>query len=77
MNHKVEQRQAQLEEGVAALADGDDWQRWLRVAARFPRYTFRNTLLIQVQRPDATVVMGYRAWQALGHQVRKGELICG
>jgi antirestriction protein ArdC len=49
------------------------WQSWLRVAARFPRYSFRNTLLIQLQRPDASVVMGYRAWQALGHQVRKGE----
>lgn len=34
---------------------------------------FRNTLLILRQRPDATAVMGYRAWQALGHQVRRGE----
>jgi hypothetical protein len=38
-----------------------------------PIQNFRNTLLILLQRPDATVVMGYRAWQALGHQVRKGE----
>jgi hypothetical protein len=58
---------------VAELVDGEDWQRWLEVAARFPRYSFRNTLLIRLQRPDATAVMGYRAWQALGHQVRKGE----
>jgi hypothetical protein len=73
MRDKVEQLQADIEAGVAELIEGEDWQRWLRVAARFPRYSFRNTLLIQLQRPDASVVMGYRAWQALGHQVRKGE----
>jgi hypothetical protein len=42
------------------------WQRWLAVAARFPKYSFRNQLLILSQRPDARIVMGYRAWQALG-----------
>ena len=73
MRDKVEQLQADIETGVAELVDGDDWQSWLRVAARFPKYSFRNTLLILMQRPDATAVMGYRAWQALGHQVRKGE----
>lgn len=73
MGDKVEQLQADIEAGVAALIDGDDWQNWLRVAARFPKYSFRNTLLILMQRPDATAVMGYRAWQALGHQVRAGE----
>ena len=73
MRDKVEQLQADIEQGVAELVDGEDWTRWLRVAAKFPRYSFRNTLLILMQRPDATAVMGYRAWQALGHQVRKGE----
>jgi len=43
------------------------------VAARFPKYSFRNQLLILAQRPDARAVMGYRAWQAVGHQVRRGE----
>jgi hypothetical protein len=73
MRDKVEQLQADIEAGVAELVDGEDWRSWLRVAARFPKYSFRNTLLILRQRPDATAVMGYRAWQALGHQVRRGE----
>jgi DNA primase len=73
MRDKVEQLQADIETGVAELVGGEDWQRWLRVAARFPKYSFRNTLLILMQRPDATAVMGYRAWQAVGHQVRRGE----
>jgi hypothetical protein len=73
MGDKVEQLQADIERGVAELLEGEDWRRWLQVAAKFPRYSFRNTLLIQLQRPDASVVMGYRAWQAHGHQVRRGE----
>jgi len=53
MKDKVEQLQADIETGVAELVDGEDWRSWLRVAARFPKYSFRNTLLILIQRPDA------------------------
>src|SRR5207248_4311950 len=70
---RIEALQADIEAGVADLVAGEGWQRWLGVAARFPRYSFRNQLLVLTQRPDASVVMGYRAWQALGHQVRRGE----
>jgi len=73
MGKTIEDLQAEIEAGVAELVAGEGWQRWLSVAARFPRYSFRNQLLILAQRPDARVVMGYRAWQALGHQVRRGE----
>lgn len=73
MGQKIEDLQAEIEAGVADLVAGEGWQRWLAVAARFPKYSFRNQLLILQQQPDARVVMGYRAWQALGHQVRRGE----
>jgi hypothetical protein len=73
MGQKIEDLQAEIETGVTELVAGEGWQRWLSVAAKFPRYSFRNQLLILHQRPDARVVMGYRAWQALGHQVRRGE----
>jgi len=59
MRDKVEQLQTDIETGVAELVDGEDWQRWLRIASRFPRYSFRNTLLILMQRPDATA---WRPW---------------
>ncbi len=62
-----------LAEQVAALRSGADWRAWLQVARRFHTYSFPNTLLIGAQRPDATTVAGYRAWQALGRQVDKGE----
>ena len=70
---KLAALQTRLAEQVAALRSGQDWKDWLTVAARFHSYSFRNTLLIATQRPDATQVAGYRAWQALGRQVRKGE----
>lgn len=41
--------------------------------AKFHNYSFNNTLLIAMQRPDATLVTGYRNWQSMGRQVMKGE----
>jgi antirestriction protein ArdC len=63
----------QLEQAVEALARSDGWQAWIKTRATFRRYSFGNTLMIAMQRPDATRVAGYRAWQKLGRQVRKGE----
>lgn len=63
----------QLVEQVQALRTSDDWTAWLQMAARLHQYSFRNVLLIAAQRPDATTVAGYRAWQDLGRQVGKGE----
>jgi hypothetical protein len=70
---RIEDLQRDIETGVADLVAGEGWQHWLAVAARFPRYSLRNQLLIRHQRPNARIVMGYRAWQAHGHQVRRGE----
>jgi hypothetical protein len=66
---------AALEKLAAALEHGysDAMTQYLRVMARFHRYSFTNILLICSQRPDATHVAGYRTWQKLGRQVRKGE----
>jgi DNA primase len=62
-----------LTEQVRALRSGEDWTRWLDVASRFHAYSFNNTLLILAQRPEATAVAGYRAWQSMQRQVDKGE----
>jgi len=63
----------QLVEAVRKLRTGQEWVRWLGVAARFPSYSFNNILLILSQQPNATNVAGYRTWQSLGRQVDKGE----
>ncbi len=64
---------AALREGVERLTDSKEWERWLRFRARFHRYSFHNQLLILRQFPEASQVAGYRAWQGLGRQVRRGE----
>ncbi len=58
---------------LQALLDGQAWKEFLAVAARFHRYSANNVLLILAQAPHATRVAGYRRWQSLGRQVRKGE----
>jgi antirestriction protein ArdC len=63
----------QLTAGIEALTSSEEWERYLAVQARFHNYSFGNVLLIHLQRPTATRVAGYRAWQALGRQVQKGE----
>jgi antirestriction factor ArdC-like protein len=58
---------------IRELRTGDDWAACLRLAARFPEQSFTNIMLIAAQRPGATLVAGYREWQARGRHVTKGE----
>jgi len=46
---------------------------YLRMVARFPRYSLHNVLLIALQKPNACHIAGFRTWQKLGRFVRKGE----
>ena len=63
-----------LEEGVRGVFESARYRRYLAVMSRFHSYSANNCLLIAMQRPDATLVAGYRAWQdKFGRQVRKGE----
>lgn len=64
---------ARLEVAVRAIHDSPSFRRFLDVQARFHTYSFGNTLLIDAQMPHATRVAGYRTWQRLGRQVRRGE----
>jgi antirestriction protein ArdC len=55
------------------LRSSEGWRRWLTFAAKFRTYSLQNQLLIQSQHPTASFVAGYRTWQSLGRQVKKGE----
>lgn len=68
----LEAQQA-LADGVSKLVSSQDWQHALDVASRFHRYSWGNTLLISMQRPDASRVAGFRRWQTMSRFVRKGE----
>ncbi len=51
----------------------DELRVFLAAMAKFHKYSLSNVMLINAQRPDATRVAGYKTWQNLGRQVRKGE----
>lgn len=71
---KVKEITDQLEQGIQDLFESEKYMAWLRTMSKFHDYSLNNTLLIAFQRPDATLVAGYTAWQKqFGRQVQKGE----
>lgn len=70
---EADELQTRITEQVEALTDTDAWHAFLEFAQAFHSYSFGNLMLIQGQMPEATQVAGFRKWQELGRQVRKGE----
>ena len=62
-----------LAKAVDDVRASEAFRQYLDVQARFHRYSWRNTMLIAMQRPDATQVAGFKTWQSLKRHVRKGE----
>ena len=63
-----------LEEGVEKVFTSEQYQMYLQTMAKFHNYSFNNTLLIAMQRPDATLLAGYQTWQKKFHRhVKRGE----
>lgn len=68
-----------LEAGVERVMDSDQFRTYLEFSARFHHYSLNNQMLIWMQKPDATRVMGYgnkegtTGWKSLGRQVKRGE----
>ena len=63
-----------LEEGVEKVFTSEQYQMYLQTMAKFHNYSFNNTLLIAMQRPDATFLAGYQTWQKKFHRhVKRGE----
>ena len=63
-----------IESGIRDLFESDKYRQYLSVMSRFPRYSLNNTMLIYMQKPDATLVAGYARWkQQFGRHVRRGE----
>lgn len=63
-----------LEQGIKELFESDRFKEYLTTMSKFYNYSFRNTLLIAMQKPDATLIAGYTAWQRnFDRHVMKGE----
>ena len=72
-NEKIKELTERLQDGIKELYDTDKYRDYLRTMAKFTNYSFNNTILIWEQRPDASAVAGYRAWQTkFGRTVNPG-----
>lgn len=70
---EIQKIMKQLETGVENLFRSDKYKDWLVTMSKFHTYSFHNTVLIMMQRPDATHVAGFKKWKEFGRHVRKGE----
>ena len=70
---KVKALTDQLKEGVQEVFSSGKYAEYLNTLSRFHRYSFRNSMLIYLQNPDATRVAGFNAWKTLGRSINKGE----
>ena len=72
--NRVKEITEKLEAGIRDLFDSENYKSWLRTMSRFHSYSVNNTILIHLQKPDATLVASYLSWQRnFGRQVNKGE----
>jgi len=71
---RLQQITAGIEQGIKELFESEKYMRYLSVMSRFHRYSVNNTMLIYMQKPDATLVAGYNKWKnQFERHVKKGE----
>ena len=71
---KLQEITAGIEQGIKDLFESEKYAHYLSVMSKFHRYSVNNTMLIYMQRPDATLVAGYNKWKnQFGRHVKKGE----
>ena len=71
---KLKEITDRLEQGIKELFDSDRYKEYLRVMSKFHNYSFNNTLLIAMQKPDASLVAGFQSWKNnFKRNVVKGE----
>ena len=71
---KVQEITEKLEQGIKELFESEKYKTYLNTMSKFHNYSFNNTLLIAMQKPEASLVAGYKAWQKnFDRHVNKGE----
>ena len=71
---KLKEITDRLEQGITELFESERYREYLRVMSKFHNYSFNNTLLIAMQKPDASLVAGFSAWKNnFGRNVMKGQ----
>lgn len=70
---EMQEYQKQLIEGVQGVLSSDKWKEYLTVQSKFHKFSFNNTIMILLQNPSATMVMGKKKWNDLNREVIVGE----
>ena len=71
---KLKEITDRLEQGITELFDSERYKEYLQVMSKFHNYSFNNTLLIAMQKPDASLIAGFNAWKNnFGRNVMRGE----
>ena len=71
---RLQEITAGIEQGIKELFESEKYMRYLSVMSKFYRYSVNNTMLIYMQRPDATLVAGFQKWKKqFERYVKKGE----
>ena len=71
---KLKEITDRLEQGITELFDSERYKEYLKVMSKFHNYSFRNTVLIAMQKPDASLVAGFSAWKNnFERNVMKGQ----
>ena len=71
---RLQEITAGIEQGIKELFESEKYMRYLSVMSKFHRYSVNNTMLIYMQRPDATLVAGFNKWKnQFSRHVKKGE----
>ena len=70
---RLQEITAGIEQGIKELFESEKYRRYLSVMSKFHRYSVNNTMLIYMQKPDATLVAGYNKWQQFERHVKRGE----
>ena len=71
---KIKEITDRLEQGITELFDSERYKEYLQVMSKFHNYSFNNTLLIAMQKPDASLIAGFNAWKNnFGRNVMRGE----
>ena len=74
IRNEVNEAYAELENGLQELMTSEKYLDFLNTMAERPRYSFNNTVLVYLQKPDATFLAGYGKFrETYGHQVIQGE----
>ena len=70
---KLKELTDKLEAGIKEVFSSQKYKDYLKVMSRFHGYSYNNTMLILLQKPDARLLAGYKTWQGMERNVKKGE----